>query len=158
MRRWPPIVWPVMSVASLLILMGGTGGGRPPFLIAGGVLAASVLALSLYQAVRADPDRPRHRGIDAALMGLALFYLALAAAAGLAGPEYAIAGAAAGVIPLAALAVGAAATRSKTVRTPQGLRDASAGDADDPYPAIGLDEGSALGESPEHSDAVDSSE
>jgi hypothetical protein len=155
MRRWPPIVWPLMSIASLLILIGATGGGRPPFLIVGGALAAAVLALSLYSATRADSARPHTRGTRLALAGLALFYLVLAAAAGTAGTSYMIAGLAAGVIPLSALALLVATVRSKTVAGPHGLRDASAGDAEDPYPGVGLDEGTALGESPEHSDAVE---
>ena len=31
-------------------------------------------------------------------------------------------------------------------------------DADDPFPGLGVDEGTALGESPEHSDAIDNRE
>jgi hypothetical protein len=155
MRRWPPIVWPLMSVASLLILIGATGGGRPPFLIVGGALAVAVLALSLYSATRADSARPRTKGAQWALAGLALFYLILAAAAGAAGTSYMLAGLAAGVIPLSALALLVATVRSKTVAERDGLRDASAADSEDPYPGVGLDEGTALGESPEHSDAVE---
>jgi hypothetical protein len=156
MRRWPPIVWPLMSIASLLILIGGTGNGKPGFLIAGGVLAAAALAVSIQLATRAQSDRPRHPALDWALAGVALFYVAIAAAASAAGPEYALAGLAAGVIPLAAIALLTATARQKTAATDEGLRDASADDERDPYPGIGLDSGTALGESPQHAqDVVD---
>jgi hypothetical protein len=142
-----------MSVASLLILIGGTGRLRPGFLIAGGVLAAAVLAAALYLAIRSsgDPSQVRARW---ALAGVALFYAALAAAAGVAGASYAIAALAAGVIPLSAIALLVATARSKTADGHHEGRDASAADGDDPYPGVGLDEGTGLGESPEHSVAV----
>ena len=112
MRRWPPIVWPVMSVASLLILIGGSGQLRPPFLIAGGVLAAAVLVVSLYLAIRVHSGGESHRRARWALAGVALSYVALAAAAGVAGPSYAVAALAAGVIPLSAVALLVATGRS----------------------------------------------
>jgi hypothetical protein len=153
MRRWPPIVWPLMSIASLLILMGGTGNGRPPFLIAGGILALTVLGISLYLATRGLEDRPDHPGFHWAMAGLALFYILVAAAGGIAGPEYALAGLAAGVIPLAALGLIVATARAKTDKADSQLRDATAGDAEDPFPGLGLDDDTPLGDSPQISDA-----
>jgi hypothetical protein len=151
MRIWPPIVWPLMSIASLLILMGGTGNGRPGFLIAGGVFAVAVLVIAVYLAVGDRRDgRPKHPAMDRAMLGAALFYVAIAAAASIAGPEYGLAGIAAGVIPLAALGLLTATVRHKTVATPGGLRDESADKEDDPFPGIGIDEGTPLGDSPQH--------
>jgi hypothetical protein len=155
MRIWPPIVWPLMSVGSLLLLMGGTGDGRPEFLIAGGILAGLVLLLSIYLATRGQSDRPWSRGMHAAMAGTALLYVAVAIAAGAAGPEYALAGLVAGVIPLSAIALMVATVRSKTAADRSGLRDASAGAHDDPYPGLGVDQNTPVGNTPERSDVVD---
>jgi predicted MFS family arabinose efflux permease len=142
-----------MYVASLFILIGGTGDGRPPFLIAGGVVALIVCAMSVYLATRGMADRPHHPGFDWALAGVALFYVAIAIGASVAGPEYALAGVAAGVFPLTATALLVAAARSKTATQDGRLRDASADASGDPYPGIGVDEDTALGETPQYSDA-----
>jgi hypothetical protein len=153
MRRWPPLLWVLMYVASLFILIGGTGDGRPPFLIAGGVIALIVCAMSVWLATRRAADRPGHRVFDWALAGVALFYTAVAIAAGAAGPEYALAGIAAGIIPLTATALLVATARSKTTKQDGRLRDASADAAADPFPGVGIDEGTELGETPQYSDA-----
>jgi hypothetical protein len=153
MRRWPPLLWVFMYVASLFILIGGTGDGRPPFLIAGGVVALIVCGVSVYLATRGAADRPGHRSFDWALAGVALFYIAVAIAAGAAGPEYALAGIAAGIIPLTATALLVATARSKTTKQDGRLRDASADASADPFPGIGVDEDTELGETPQHSDA-----
>jgi hypothetical protein len=151
MRRWPPLLWVFMYVASLFILIGGTDNGRPPFLIAGGAIALTVCALSVYLATRGHTDRDRP--FDRALAGVALLYLAMAIGASAAGPEYALAGIAAGVIPLTATALMVATVRSKTATRDGRLRDASADASDDPFPGIGVDEDTELGETPQYSDA-----
>jgi hypothetical protein len=138
-----------MYVASLLILMGGTGDGRPPFLIVGGGVALIVCGTSVYLATRGAADRPSHRGFDWALAGVALFYVAVAIAASAAGPEYALAGIAAGIIPLTATALLVATARSKTTKHGGRLRDASADASADPFPGIGIDEDTELGETPQ---------
>jgi hypothetical protein len=85
---------------------------------------------------------------------MAVWYAVLAAAAGLAGPEYAISGLFAGVIPLTALSLMVATIRRKTVVTEDGhLRDISADSNDDPAPGIGLDDGTALGDTPARADS-----
>jgi hypothetical protein len=153
MRRWPPLLWVFMYVASLFILIGGAGDGRPPFLIAGGVVALIVCGMSVYLATRGAIERPNHRGFDWALAGVALFYIAVAIAASAAGPEYALAGIAAGIIPLTATALLVATARSKTIKQDGRLRDESADASADPFPGIGIDESTALGDTPQHSDA-----
>jgi hypothetical protein len=50
-----------------------------------------------------------------------------------------------------------ATVRSKTVSTDSGLRDRS-GDAADPEPGIGIDDDTPLGDTSEHSDAIDDPE
>jgi drug/metabolite transporter (DMT)-like permease len=153
LRRWPPILWPLMTAASLLILAGASGEWRPGLLIAGGVLAVVVLALALYLATRGHPDRPRPPIVNWAIAGLAVFYLAIAVAAATAGLEYAVAALAAAVVPMAALCLLLALMRSKTVESDGHLRDISAEGDDDPYPGIGMDSTTPLGDTPEHSDA-----
>lgn len=82
------------------------------------------------------------------------FYLLVAAAAATAGPEYAVAGLLAGVVPLAGLCLLIALTRSKTRESEGRLQDESAYRDDDLYPGLGMDDATPLGDTREHSDAV----
>jgi drug/metabolite transporter (DMT)-like permease len=143
-----------MTIASLLIVAGSVGRWRPGLVIAGLGIAVAVCAMAAYLAL-GRRGGPRPPTVWLGVGGLVLFYVLVAAAAGLAGTEYAIAGLVAGVIPLAALCLLLATMRRKTVEAGGQLRDAS-GDADeDPYPGIGFDSTTPLGDTPEHSDAVD---
>jgi hypothetical protein len=153
LRRWPPILWPLMTMASLLILAGASGDWRPGLLVAGAALALIVFGLSFYLATRGQPDRPRPPVVNWAMAGLAAFYLVAAAAGATAGPEYAVAALAAGVIPMAALCLLLALMRSKTVESDGHLVDVSAQRDEDPFPGIGMDSTTPLGDTPEHSDA-----
>jgi hypothetical protein len=139
-----------MSLASLLILRGGTPKVSDALLIAGVALALVVLALSLYLAFAPWPGHPRRREMYWAIAGATFFYIAAAGAAALDGPEYAVAALAAGVIPLSALALIVATARAKTLAGER-LRDASAAAHDDPYPGVGADEETPMGHTPEHS-------
>jgi hypothetical protein len=122
-------------------------------LAVGAALALLTFALSLYMALRPMPGRADRR-IFWPMVALGVWYVALAAAASAAGPEYAVAGLAAGVIPLSALALMLAVTRRKTVVDEHGqLRDVSAGREDDPWPGIGLDDHETqLGDTPQRAD------
>jgi hypothetical protein len=141
-----------MSVASLLILMGGSGKTDTRLLVAGSVLAVAGLGAALYLALGRWPGRPRPPEVRWAIGGVVLFYALMALAAATAGPAYGFAGLAAGVFPITALALLVATTRAKTAASPEGrLRDASAEADEDPYPGIGLDADTPLGDTPEHS-------
>jgi hypothetical protein len=56
---------------------------------------------------------------------------------------------------MAGLGLFIATVRSKTAQSGGRLRDRSAEYDEDPYPGIGLDDETPLGDTPEHSDAVD---
>jgi hypothetical protein len=156
--QWPAMIWPLMSLASLYILGGTSGRWRPVLFAVGAALALLTFALSVYMALRPIPGHPdRDRRIFWPMVALGVWYLALAAAAGTAGAEYAVAGLAAGVIPLSALALMLAVIRRKTVVDEQGnLRDVSADKEDDPWPGIGLDDHQThLGDTPQRADHPD---
>ena len=152
LQQWPPIVFLGMSLASLFILRGASGNWRPALLIAGIVLALITFGLSLYLALRPIPGRER-RNPEALwpLVALGLWYLALAIAGSLAGPGYAVAGLAAGLIPLSGMALMVAVARRKTALTADGRRvDISADDSHDPFPGFGIDDHETMaGDSPE---------
>jgi hypothetical protein len=149
-RFWPPILWVGISLGSLFVLRGASGEWRPAFAITGVALILVVLGMALWEAVKHEPGRPRHPGLYLAIGGMALWYLLLAAAAGVAGPQYFLAGLLGGVIPLAALSLIVATIRRKTAETDDGsVVDASAGDAEDSLPGIGLDDATPPGESAE---------
>jgi hypothetical protein len=153
MRHWPPVLWLLVYPASLLILVGVSGRREPGILVTGAVLALAAAGLSIYLALGRWDDRPRPPMVYWALGGLVGFYLVIAAAAAAAGPEYALAGVLAGVIPLTGLCLLIALTRSKTRESGGVLQDESAVRDQDPYPGIGMDEATPLGDTPEHSDA-----
>src|ERR1700754_2873372 len=101
MSRWPPVVWPLMSLASLFLLMGLSGWDRAA-LVLGIAFALVGFALALFVAHRRFRDR---RTLRRALLGLALFYAIIAALAGTVDPLYALAALGAALIPEAALAL-----------------------------------------------------
>jgi hypothetical protein len=138
MHRWPPIVWLAVLVGSLFIVHGSVGGIRPPSLIVGGALLVAAFLVSIYLALRpgAGPMRPL---LVWSIVGLFALYVAFAAAAALAGGDYAAVALLAGTVPLTALNLWVGAVRG----TPE----------DSPYPSIDLDDSTPLGTTPEHSDA-----
>jgi len=149
-RVWPPILWIAVSIGSLLILRGASGEWRPAFAITGIGLLLAALGLALWSALRPRDGEPRHRGLYLALGGIAVWYLALAVPAGLAGTDYFLAGLLGGVIPLTAIALIVATIRRKTTETSDGRYiDTSADDADDSLPGIGMDDATPPGESAE---------
>jgi hypothetical protein len=145
MWRWPPAVWLCILCGSLLVAVGVGGGWNPEAFIPGVLIALAGFGLSLYLAYGRSRGRPAARGVSWLVPATAVFFAAVAAAAALSGGKYVIAALGAALIPLTAVALIIATTRSKTVGA-----DAA---AEDPYPGIGIDEGTPLGDTSEHSDA-----
>jgi hypothetical protein len=150
LRNWPPITWLFIYVASLLVLMGS----RRVDLGAIGIgLLAIGFGIALYLAGARDPERPRPPGLVPALGLGALFFLIIAAAAASNGWWFAIAAILGGLVPLTATALAFATARSKT-RGEQGrLHDVSPED-DSPFPAVGMDQETPLGDTPEAHDEI----
>jgi hypothetical protein len=143
MTRWPPLVWLLISAASLLVLIGVGGDYNPDALIPGIVLALVGFGLALYLAY-GGRHGPRPRGMTWMVPAVAAWYVASALAASLAGGKYVIAALGAAIIPMTAAALLIATVRTKTA---QGDSD------DDPFPGIPLDDETPLGDTTEHSDA-----
>jgi hypothetical protein len=136
-----------MSFASLLILMG-LGRFKPLPLALGILLAVITFGAAVRLATRRwEGGRPPPM-VTWSLAGATAFYAVAALAAGLAGPQYAVAALLASVIPTTALSLLLATAGSKTVDSPE----ASSEEADDPYPGIAVDRRTPLGDTPEHSD------
>jgi len=108
MTRWPAIVWPAMTLASLLIVMGSVGRWRPELVAAGGALALLVFLSSVYLALRRWSGRASPRTVLWAIAGVGLFYLAVAGAASVAGWEYGVVALLAGIVPMTAICLLAA--------------------------------------------------
>jgi hypothetical protein len=150
MTRWPPIVWLMVSVGSLLILVGNDAGLNPQALVPGILLIAAAFALSLNLAFGRLGERPRARGLEWLIPATMAFYVVCAAAAALfAGGWFAIAALAAGLIPLTAAMLIVAVARSKTAPGDGAPRETTSDDHTDPFPGIGLDDATPLGDTPE---------
>ena len=138
-----------MSFASLLLLMG-LGSWDPIALIVGIAIAVAVFAASLFVATRRLGDRPAP-GLGWLMGALGAFYAIAAIVAATAGPEYAVAAMLASLIPYSAALLLYATARSKTHEEEGRRRDAAADDLD-PWPGIGTDDETPLGDTPEHSE------
>ena len=139
-----------MSFASLLLLMG-LGSWDPVALILGIAIAVAVFAASLFVATQGLRDRPAP-GLGWLMGALGTFYAIAAIVAATAGPEYAVAAMLAALIPSSAALLLYATARSKTAEEGGRRRDASAEDLD-PWPGIGFDDETPLGDTPEHAEA-----
>src|SRR5687768_16036469 len=146
MRTWPPRLWPAMSFASLLSLMG-LGSWEQVTLGLVVTLAVAVLAVSLLVATRGRHDRP-DPGLRWLLAALTAFYAIAALVAATAGPEYAVAAMLAALIPYTAALLLYATVRSKTVADGGRRRDPSSEAEHDPLPGIGADDETPLGDTP----------
>jgi hypothetical protein len=151
MKRWAPILWLPVYIASELILLGSHH--RWSLLAAGGALALIAFLSSLWLALHGD-DSPRPRWFFWAIGGVALCYVPPAVAAGSLGVTWAVGALAAAIIPMTAVSLTLAVIRAKTRVTPEGVRDVS-GDAGDPAPGIGMDDETPLGDTDQHSDVVE---
>jgi peptidoglycan/LPS O-acetylase OafA/YrhL len=141
MGRWPPFVWLLVSSGSLLVLIGAGGDWNATAFFAG--TAAIVLGFALAMYLAYHRQRPHPRGVDWVVAAVTVFYLLCIALAALAGGEYALAAAGAALVPLTAAALVVATARAKT---------GSDGDRD-PYPGVGMDDATPLGDTDQHSDA-----
>jgi hypothetical protein len=151
MKWWPPAVWVLVFVGSLLVLEGYDGAElNLQALIPGIALIVGALCLACYLAFVRWRDRPAPRGAMWLIPATAAFYVLCAIAALVSGGAYAIAALAAGLIPLTAATLIVATARAKTTAAGG---DASASDHEDPLPGIGADDSTPLGDTPEHSDA-----
>jgi hypothetical protein len=127
----------------MLILVGSVGHIREPWLIAGTVLLVAVFGMSAFLALR--PGQGPMKPILAwTIGGLALFYLAVAGGAALAGPDYALAALIAGLVPMTAACLWVATVRRSTAE----------GD-DAAFPTLALDDDTDVGTTPAHSEAGD---
>jgi hypothetical protein len=153
MHRWPPALWVLVFVGSLLVLEGYNGADfNPQALVPGIVLILGALGLSCYLALGRRRDRPMPRGVAWLIPATAAFYLLCALVALLTGGAYAIAALAAGLIPFTAATLITATARAKTSVDGE-RRDATSSEHTDPFPGIGADDATPLGDTPEHSDA-----
>jgi hypothetical protein len=133
-----------MTVASLLILMG-LGPWDPVALIIGIVIAVGVFVAAAGLAMKRSKGRPRPTWFPWLMGCIAGFYVVAAAAAAVAGGEYVLIALLAATIPSSAALLLYATTQTKGV--------ASDTPDDDPYPGIGVDDATPVGDTPEHSDA-----
>jgi hypothetical protein len=145
MTRWPPLVWIMVAVGSLLLLVGYNGSHLSvPALILGGLLIVGAVVIAFALAFGKWSDRPMPTGVAWMVPATLVFY-ALCATAGLAaGSKYAVAAFVAGQIPLTAVTLLTATTRAKT-----GTGEAA--DHRDPFPGVGVDDETPLGDTREHS-------
>jgi peptidoglycan/LPS O-acetylase OafA/YrhL len=155
LRRWPPLLWILVYVASVLILNGGHPSWRPGELLAGLALAAIAFLVSLYLAAGPWPGRARPRTLYWFIGFTAACYVVIAVAAAIfLGGHVALAALAAAVIPLTAVTLWVAVVRSKTGESGGRHQDVAAGDNEDPHPGIGVDEERPLGDTPEAHDEI----
>jgi hypothetical protein len=154
MTRWPPILWLCIAVGSLLLLVGYNGADfNPQAFFPGLVLIVAGAAGSLWLAFGRWGHRPQVTGVAWLIPATVAFYVLCAIAASLAGGAYAVAAMVAGLIPLTAATLITATARAKTVDDGDGRRETTAEESDDPFPGIGADDATPLGDTSEHSDA-----
>jgi hypothetical protein len=148
--RWPPWVWLLVYVGSLLVLMGSQ---RWDLMIAGIALVSSAFLLAVYLAQRPGRSRAPAAIYRWAMVGLATFYGGLAIVAlVLLGPAYALAVLLGGLIPATAISLLFATVRQRTVAAERSLEDRSADDEDEQLPGVGMDDDTPLGDTSELSD------
>jgi hypothetical protein len=154
MTRWPPILWLCIAVGSLLLLIGYNGADtNPQALVPGIVLIVGGAAGSVWLAFGRWGHRPRNSGVAWLVPATVAFYIVCAIAASIAGGAYAVAAIVAGLIPFTAATLITATNRAKTVGDGESMRDTTPEASDDPFPGIGADDETPLGDTPEHSDA-----
>jgi hypothetical protein len=144
-------VWLAVYVSSLLVLMGSQ---RQELGVVGLAILLIAFGVAIYLAIRPLPGRPPPKGFAPLMAGLAAFYVISAIAASESGPAYAFAALVAGTVPATAAVLTYATARRKTRQGGDGhLEDLSVED-DSPFPGIGFDDTTPLGDSPEVHDDV----
>lgn len=156
LRRWPPVLWVLVYIGSVLILNGSNGKWDPVELAIGIGLALIAFGVGMYLALGPWPgSHPRTREMTWLLSGVALFYGVCAlAAALLAGFAEAVATLLAGIIPMTAAALWVATVRGKSHGRPDDPEDRSLEHDEDAFPGIGIDEETPLGDTPEAHDEI----
>jgi peptidoglycan/LPS O-acetylase OafA/YrhL len=154
MKRYAPLVWPLMTLAFLFLLMG-LGHWEWEEILLGTLGALGVFGIAAYVSTRGHDEegRPRPPRMGLALGGIAAFYLVCAAVAAIADPTYAVIALLVGLIPAAAALLLMASMRSKTAAGRNRPQDATRAAGDDAMPGIGMDHATPLGDTSEHSDA-----
>jgi hypothetical protein len=155
LRRWPPLLWIPIFVGSELILNGGNGKIDPVQIAVGAVLIVASFVLGLKLLAERRPGRPRP-GIAWLLLGgvVAFYVLAALVAGAFNGAGYTIAVLLAGIVPATAVVLAMATVREKTIAEGGRVRDAKAEDHDDPYPGLGMDDDTPLGDTPDAHDEI----
>jgi peptidoglycan/LPS O-acetylase OafA/YrhL len=151
MSRWPPIIWILVSLGSLLVLIGVGGDWNPTAFVSGTAAVIVAFLLAMYLAYGRHADRAR--GTGWLIGGVVAFYGVCAALTLFAGAKYALAAAGAALVPLTAAALLVATTRAKTRGSDDERYETTAGTERDPYPGIGMDDATPLGDTDQHSDA-----
>jgi hypothetical protein len=145
LRRWPAWLWLPVYLGSVFVLMGSQ---KTPLLIAGAASILIALAGALRIALGREPRSPRRGRFVVAVCGLVALYVVCAVLAAPLGAKYAIAALLAGAIPTTAVAILIATARRATVEVDGRLADRSVEDRG-PFPVLGLDDATGLGDSPE---------
>jgi hypothetical protein len=145
----------MVAAGSLLLLVGYNGPHLSiPALILGGILVVGAVVIAFALAFGRWGDRPSATGVAWMIPATLVFYVICAIAGGVAsGAKYAVAALVAGLIPLTAATLLTATTRSKTVAGDGGREETTADEHRDPFPGVGMDDATPLGDTPEHSDA-----
>jgi hypothetical protein len=151
LNTWPPAVWLAVYVSSLLVLMGAQ---RPEIGVVGLTILLIAFGVAIYIAIRPVPGQPPPKGFAPLMAGLAAFYGVSAIAAAESGPQYAVAALLAGTVPATAAVLTYATARRRTRQRENGhLEDLSVED-DTPFPGVGFDDTTPLGDSPELHDEI----
>jgi predicted membrane-bound dolichyl-phosphate-mannose-protein mannosyltransferase len=108
--------------------------------------------LAMYLAYGRWSHRPR--GMTWLIWLAVGFYVVCAVATALAGGRYVLAALAASLVPVTAAALLVATTRAKTVGRDDDRRDTTGAAHADPFPGVGMDEATPLGDTDQHSDAA----
>jgi hypothetical protein len=155
MRRFPPAIWILVYVGSVLILNGGHPTWRPVELALGIAMVLTALGLALYLALGPWEGRERPRWGGWAVAGVAACYL-IAAAVGwlVADTGIGLAALLGGAVPTTAVALLVALVRSRTPAGAARKNDPTAENEDDPFPSIAADDLTPLGDSPQLHDEI----
>jgi hypothetical protein len=134
--RWPPIIWPLMTFGSLLILVGSSGR-LDPSLVAGGALALVVRGVSRVAVPGAQAlDRAATASDCAwAIAGVVVFYMPVRLAASAGGGRVRVGRDRGGGDSALAVALLLATMRSRIAEPDGRLRDDSGDPDEDSAPA-----------------------
>jgi peptidoglycan/LPS O-acetylase OafA/YrhL len=142
MGRWPPLIWLLVSVGSLLLLIGVGGDWNPAAFFPGAAAVVLGFGLAMHLAYGRRDVRRRAKGTSWLVALAAGFYAVCVAITAFAGTRYALAAAGAALVPLTAAALLVATHGRK-----------HADGARDPYPGIASDQKTPVGDTDQHSDA-----